>query len=141
MKLVINTCYGGFSLSDEAMRFIANEMGINLWVEPDPQFNTLTNYWTVPPEARPKPVVNDDWYYMSDAERTAHNKAYEASQLSTHDMDRTSRHLIKAVETLGERANGGCADLKVVEIPDGISWELDEYDGIETVRETHRSWC
>lgn len=48
--------------------------------------------------------------------------------------------LIAAVETLGEKANGGCAKLEVTEIPDGTSWEIKEYDGMEWVAETHRTW-
>lgn len=32
----------------------------------------------------------------------------------------------------------GCK--QAVEIPDGIEWELDEYDGLESVHECHRSW-
>jgi hypothetical protein len=54
--------------------------------------------------------------------------------------DRTSEHLILAVETLKERANGYCALLKVVEIPDGIDYYIDNYDGIESVHEQHKSW-
>ena len=30
--------------------------------------------------------------------------------------------------------------MKVVEIPDDISWEISDYDGWETVEEIHRSW-
>ena len=33
-----------------------------------------------------------------------------------------------------------CAELAIVEIPDGIEWEIDDYDGIETIAETHRTW-
>jgi hypothetical protein len=54
--------------------------------------------------------------------------------------ERTDPLLVEAVETLGDVANGSCASLRVIEIPDGISWEMDEYDGIESIHETHRSW-
>ena len=30
--------------------------------------------------------------------------------------------------------------LKVVEIPDGVDWEIEEYDGEEWVSEKHRVW-
>ena len=26
------------------------------------------------------------------------------------------------------------------EIPDDVEWEIDDYDGIETIHEVHRSW-
>lgn len=48
--------------------------------------------------------------------------------------------LIQVVEELGTRANGSCAELAIVEIPDGIEWEINEYDGSESVHEKHRSW-
>ena len=54
---------------------------------------------------------------------------------------RTDTKLVECVETLGEEANGIYAELKVVEIPDDVEWEIDYYDGIETIHEVHRSWC
>lgn len=48
--------------------------------------------------------------------------------------------LIEAVETLGEAANGRFAKLKVVEVPDEVDWEIQEYDGVEWVAEKHRIW-
>lgn len=54
--------------------------------------------------------------------------------------DRGDPDLIAAVEALGDAANGDAARLRVIEIPDGIEWELDEYDGVESIHERHRSW-
>lgn len=54
---------------------------------------------------------------------------------------RNDKRLVKCVEELGAEANGSCANLKVVEIPDDVEWEIDEYDGMETIEEVHRSWC
>jgi hypothetical protein len=48
--------------------------------------------------------------------------------------------MIQVVEELGAAANGPCADLKVVEIPDGVEWEIDGHDGMEHVAERHRTW-
>ena len=53
---------------------------------------------------------------------------------------RTDKKLIECVETLGYKANGRFADLEVVEIPDDVEWYIDNYDGIETIHEVHRSW-
>ena len=52
-----------------------------------------------------------------------------------HDPD-----LVAAVESLGEEANGSCASLKVVEIPDNIEYEIEDYDGAEHISEAHRKW-
>jgi hypothetical protein len=58
----------------------------------------------------------------------------------TQDLKRTDPRLIQVVEELGEEANGMCAKLDIVEIPDGVDWEIHDYDGMETVRERSRSW-
>ena len=54
--------------------------------------------------------------------------------------DRVNPKLVEAVEKLGDLADGQHASLSVVEIPDGIEWEIDEYDGMEYVVEKSRSW-
>ena len=38
------------------------------------------------------------------------------------------------------KANGWAAKLQIVDIPDGISWHMENYDGIETIHEDHASW-
>jgi hypothetical protein len=54
---------------------------------------------------------------------------------------RQDPRLIAAIEKVGEdKASGKLARVRVVEIPDGVAWEIDEYDGIETIHEKHRSW-
>ena len=58
----------------------------------------------------------------------------------TFDAFRCDPAVIQAVVELGEEANGGFAELKVVEIPDGIDWTIEEYDGIEWIAEVHRTW-
>ena len=39
-----------------------------------------------------------------------------------------------------EKANGSCSSLTIIEIPDDIQYTIDEYDGMESVHEDHRSW-
>jgi hypothetical protein len=36
--------------------------------------------------------------------------------------------------------NGDFAELKVVEIPDDVQWQIEEYDGKEWIAEKHRTW-
>ena len=65
-------------------------------------------------------------------------KFYEG--FSEYDIHRNDPVLIKVVETMGEAANGRCAELSIVEIPDGVEWVIGEYDGREWVAEKHRTW-
>lgn len=79
MELVINRCFGGFSLSKEA----CERLGC------DP---------------------------------------YD------YDEDRCAPELIACVRELGDRANGSCAKLQIVELSEEVTdWEIDEYDGAESV--------
>jgi hypothetical protein len=94
MKVIINSCYGGFSLSDVAMEEIKKL---------NPELGSL---------------------YCRD------------------DNLRTDPIVISVVERLGKKANGEFAKLEIIEIPfeDSEGWYIDEYDGMETIRENHRSW-
>ena len=56
------------------------------------------------------------------------------------DLKRDDTDLVAVVEELGEGANTIFSELEVVEIPDDINWYIDNYDGIETIHEVHRSW-
>jgi hypothetical protein len=64
---------------------------------------------------------------------TGSNKAY-------YEIDRNDPTLISLVEELGEDSWGKFAELKVVEIPDDVEWEIEEYDGMEWISEKHRTW-
>ena len=58
----------------------------------------------------------------------------------TYSIKRDDSFFVKLVETLGKEANGQCADLVIVEVPDGIKWQIEEYDGSEHIAEKHRTW-
>ena len=56
------------------------------------------------------------------------------------DVPRDDPDLVAVVEELGKKAYGDYAELKVVEVPDGTDWFIDEYDGLEHVAEQHQTW-
>ena len=111
MKVVINKCHGGFGLSQKAMQLYAELKGFKL-ISEDRGICSL-HY---------RDSVSDD------------------NLICDRDIPRNDPDLITVVEELGDEANDRHADLKVVEIPDNISWEICEYDGSEWVAETHRTW-
>ena len=115
MKIVINSCYGGFSLSDEAIMMYGDVKRLNLKAIVDERFSSFTHYYI--------DGVEDNEHYFSD-----------------RSIARNDRELVAIVEALKERANGDHADLKVIEIPDGVDWQIEEYDGNEWVAEKHRTW-
>jgi len=59
-----------------------------------------------------------------------------------HDIDRTCPILIEMVESMmSDTINDSLSGLKVVEIPDDVEWQIEEYDGAEWVAEKHRTWA
>ena len=116
MKIVINACYGGFSVSKKVAEHMAQNGSEVAKAELDEYDASKTKTWY----------------------------GYGCSEKFREGYDRSCPLLVAAVEALKEEANSDYSKLKVVEVPDGVSWEIDEYDGYETIKETckcqHRSW-
>ena len=149
-KIVINTCYGGFSLSPRAIKRIAELQGRECYFFNDFKEEmtacsleelekSKNNFWyafDIPDIKK----LNDNWHNLSKDERKHRNDEYNAHVLSNRYIERNNPILIQVVEELGEKANGYCAELNIVEIPDDVEWEIEEYDGLEHVSEKHRTW-
>lgn len=104
-KVVINNCYGGFELSNEAWDWmIEHGVGKGYYHE-NPNYN---------PEGG---IFSRCKYYLS----------YEPELPRHHPL------LVQCVEELKDKANGPCAKLTIVEIP-GNEYLIDEYDGLESIR-------
>lgn len=137
MKIVINTCYGGYNLSHEAIMLYCKLKNIQVWPEKDDFF---WDYWTVPRETRVAQKSHEEFYAMPLAARKAYNEAYVAQTFNYCDIDRDDPVLVQVVEALGEAAAGNYSNLQVVDIPSGVTWHIDEYNGKEHVAENHRVW-
>jgi len=153
MIIVINNNFGGFSLSPLAVKRIAELNGKECYFfdtklsgEPQNRYTPIplegadcVMLWVAfsvknPAEFLPKEERGKDGTYKD------FNTEYKKIKLDNRPNDRTDPVLIRVVEELGISANGSCASLKVIEIPDGTDWEIDEYDGSESVHEKHESW-
>ena len=141
MKVVINKCYGGFGLSKEAFVRYGEITGKKVWIEDDTKYKSLGIFtvWTCPPEERPE-NREEEFYSMSMEERTAYNESYRKNTLDCYSMQRNDPALVQLVEEMGEKAFGRHAELSVVQIPDDVQYEIEEYDGKEWVAEVHRTW-
>jgi hypothetical protein len=140
MKLVINRCYGGFGISHEGMMRYFEIKGQKVWPEQGGGYWKFWTYWTVKPEDRPESKEGDDFYKLPLEERAAYNKAHSELTVYQRDVPRNDPALVQMVEELGKKADGEHAELVVVEIPNDISWDIAEYDGMERVEEKHRAW-
>lgn len=65
----------------------------------------------------------------------------DPDKYSNYDVARDDPILLQVIAQLGiDECSGRYADLKVVEIPDGVEWTIEENDGKEWVAEAHRIW-
>jgi hypothetical protein len=112
MKIVINSDFGGFGLSDEAIREYGKKKGLTL-VE-QKQSRDFTFFY--------KNEISDENMFWEE------------------DIERNDSDLVEIVERLGAEANGKFSSLKVVNIPDGVDWMIMEHDGMEHIAERHRTW-
>lgn len=139
MKLVINKCYGGYGLSIKAVKELLKRKKQKAWFyEMDTSSPASKRIWNRVSEKTSifiRCVAKDLGPQATDSEI---NKAPHLHYFSF--PGRADPDLIAVVEKLGKEANGTCADLKIVEIPDGVDYEIEEYDGMESVHEKHRSW-
>ena len=115
-KVVYNACYGGYSLSDEAMELYGQLAGIKLF--------PVKDRW------------GSFWFLEESNGRTADEMFKQGVKDfdNRHTIERHDPILIQVVETLGDKANGKCAKLRIAELS-GRQYRVDEYDGYETVVE------
>ena len=158
MKVVINKQFGGFSLSALAVKKYAEKKGRECYffVNPrEPKFS-LDKFVPVTVEEANKSFIfyafdvpnpedfscpTEKWFELTQEERTRFNELYSGHLLGAgRDVDRADPDLIAVVEELGEAANGSHATLEIFEIPDGTNYQIDEYDGNESIHEVHQSW-
>lgn len=149
MKIIINRCFGGFGISTEALKELVKRNAACI------ESYTPKHYYGGDSENYIRKNEWESWWEKDFAEyknigdgMMAHPSAFNIFKdgllYSLKDRGlkevRTDKDLIDVVNTLGEKSFGMCAELKVVEVPDGIDWEIDEYDGLETIHEVHNSW-
>jgi hypothetical protein len=132
MKVVINVCHGGFGLSEEAIERYIDLKGLCLYKDFDSTWKT-NSYYTVPVEEY-KRIANND-------KKIGNYSKSNALTWSHYSIQRTDPLLVQVVEEMGENADSRYSSLKVVEIPDDVEWQIEEYDGSEWVAEKHRTWC
>ena len=114
MKIVINKCYGGFGLSAEAIVLYGKKKNLNIITVKDNIMKKLFHCYL--------------------------DKVKKENYFSEREIQRNDPALIEVVEELGKKADGYCAELKIVEIPDDMKWQIEEYDGKEWIAEDHRTW-
>lgn len=149
MKVVISNKFGGFGLSHAATMRYAELKGITLYPWLDEitkkvygERATLDNptvcihYTTVPEEEYERLQAID----MGKPVKAGRFHDSGSVYFSCRELERTDPLLIKVVEELGDKANSRFSNLVIVEIPDDVEYDIEEYDGNEHIAESHRTW-
>ena len=135
MKVILNKCYGGFSLSHEAYMLYAKKKGLTLYPYAI-DYATKTYYLTNNPE-------NDYTVHYSIknyGDKISFKEACDKNFLWLNHKYRDDPILVEVVEELRDKANGRFADLKVVDIPDNMDYVINGYNGIETLHQKVQEW-
>ena len=116
-KVVINTCYGGFELSDEAV----------LWLEQNAKDKKLREFL----KEKRKELSQKKSKFDTVESCMASELLFS---FCDNGIPRHHPDLVKVVETLKDKASGNYSDLKVVTLK-GNKYRVEEYDGSEYVME------
>lgn len=136
MKVVVNRCFGGFGLSAKAIKLYCEKIGKPIFriinKERLDYLSSIYQYldWD----------ANEIFCYYITKPLNEDGTMQEDSYFAEWEIERSDPILVQVVEELEKESWGVCAELEVVEIPDGIDWYIHEYDGNETIHENHRSW-
>ena len=131
-EIVINNQYGGFGLSHQALIRYAELKGFEL----DWYFDDINKeaFKRSHPGVELTPENSLIIHYF------IKGKDKEKDYFAPWDIPRDDPALVQVVKELGDKANGYLSHLVVVEIPNNVQWEIEEYDGLEWVSEKHRTW-
>jgi hypothetical protein len=165
MKVVLNKCYGGFGVSLECLWALIQRgsKGVEVHDIPDYYGANNPNFADRWRESWEKDLAEmkaekyrkrPDWLPGGWLASSLESTLYNVDEMKVYGYDRGNQYiegslvrsrcnpdLIDLIEKNGsEWASSDMGELRVVEIPDGIQWEIDEYDGIERIDEVHRSW-
>jgi len=138
MKILINTCFGGFCFSDEAVALYCQKR-----YQRSPVFYGRKNGNMV--RLTHVEVKNDHLIYAFTEDNgpvlPANADWDEMGYINPRPSDRTDPLWVEVAQELGTGANSSSSDIVIVDVPDDVKWFISDYDGSEHVAESHRTWC
>lgn len=155
MKVLISKNYGGFTIPYYIMEEYAKKTNkpiyyyLEGYLENGKKFTKLNFLELEEKYQFSLRYKEKDFGDILQAEYSSDNFQEILGEIISHETDykienlRTNETLINIVEenmSLMNNDNQNFAKLKVVEIPDDVDWEVEDYDGVEWIAEKHRVW-
>lgn len=142
MKLVINSCYGGFHLSPKALKRYLELKGKNAYFYKHTKYeyrdgsNEFTRIDNI------DHIEDDLWITCTTTDYGKVTSTYPPDFFDDKSILRNDKHLIQVVEEFGEEANTAVSKLTVVKIKNGRWYKINEYDGYESIeyRDIDEEW-
>jgi len=139
--VAINGCYGGFGLSPKATQLYLKKIGKEcfFYKQTGYKHNNEEKYEQIDiVEATETGFVVVMTKDFGPTMNTIDNDYF---WYETFYEDRSNKELIETIKELGEKESSGThAEIRLVEIPADVEYTIEEYDGIESIHEVHRSW-
>lgn len=135
-KIVVNKCYGGFNLSHEGVKLYAKYAGFSVYPH---RYDSSNEFQMIPVSESEAKSGLFIFYTKAPVDEISESEE-DNYDFDVRGIKRDDPILVRVVEELGERAGGRSSKLKIVDIPDDVSWQIEEYDGLEHVAKAHRTW-
>lgn len=144
MKVAINAKHGGFTLSADGLKRYIELGGTHVSTYENEGWPGSPELQNMHNEAMAHLIdVGDGFSKVKNPGLFHEPQLYKDGVIYGYDGGDEYRNepaLIQTIEEMGGAAGTRLSDLKIVEIPDGVEFQIEEYDGLEWVAEKHRVW-
>lgn len=134
MKVVINSCYGGFGLSPKGLKRYLELLGQPAFFYKQSKYNYRDGCDEYERQDDLDAIQKELFIYCTTYDQGKTSSDFPKDVIHEGDIERYDPYLVQVVEELGAEASSRLSNLAVVEIENGRYFKIDEYDGYESIQ-------